>query len=230
MGILCFIQGKATAPQAQGPHKYITIPTIGLGAGARGAYNSRGNQFALLGRENPITLDIPQEAVVPTVTPSDLLKIAQKAQVHEIQLVKLAKTIPSMIQTAIKKAMQPAKDKLKSLCSTFEFLESEVISLRREVAAINEPPSTSNSNPPEPATMPVQLEEPRSPPEDWWVGYDSMSGIVSDKELYHSRPPPPLMLSVYDVNPPWPPGGVITTSYHELRTLPTPTVSTATNC
>ncbi|MCD9560543.1 hypothetical protein HAX54_019240 [Datura stramonium] len=71
-------------------------------------------------------------AVAPTPTPPDLLKIAQRAQVHESQLVKLAKAIPSMIQIAIKKAMQPAKDKLKSLCSTVEVLKSKVISLRQE--------------------------------------------------------------------------------------------------
>ncbi|MCD9559717.1 hypothetical protein HAX54_017889 [Datura stramonium] len=41
--------------------RYITMPIIGLVARARGAYNSRGNQFALLGGSNPITLDIPQE-------------------------------------------------------------------------------------------------------------------------------------------------------------------------
>ncbi|MCE3214900.1 hypothetical protein HAX54_000236 [Datura stramonium] len=105
-------------------------------------------------------------AVVPAPTPLDFLKIAQRAQVHESQLMKLSKAIPSMIQTAIKKAMQPTKDKLKSLCSTIEVLQSEVISLRREVVALGEPPSTSNSNPPEPAAVPMQLDAPRSPPDD----------------------------------------------------------------
>ncbi|MCD9644211.1 hypothetical protein HAX54_032359 [Datura stramonium] len=60
--------------------------------------------------------------VVPDPTPSNLLKIAQRAQVHESQLLKIAKSIPSMIQTAIKKVVQPAMDKLKSLCSTVEVL------------------------------------------------------------------------------------------------------------
>ncbi|MCD9641802.1 hypothetical protein HAX54_028246 [Datura stramonium] len=45
--------------------------------------------------------------VVPTHTPPDFLKVAQRAQVHEIHLAKLAKAIPSMIQLAIKKVMQP---------------------------------------------------------------------------------------------------------------------------
>ncbi|MCD9637650.1 hypothetical protein HAX54_021054 [Datura stramonium] len=53
--------------------------------------------------------------VIPTPKPPDFLKITQRAQVHENQLMKLAKAIPSMIQTSIKKVMQPAKDKLKSL-------------------------------------------------------------------------------------------------------------------
>ncbi|MCD7459304.1 hypothetical protein HAX54_040583, partial [Datura stramonium] len=65
-------------------------------------------------------------------TPPDLLKVAKRAQVHESQLVKLAKAIPFMIQTAIKKSMKPIKDKLKSLCSTIEVLERKVIYLRQE--------------------------------------------------------------------------------------------------
>ncbi|MCD7456312.1 hypothetical protein HAX54_031265 [Datura stramonium] len=122
----------------------------------------------------------------PPPTPPNLLKIAQRAYAHENHLVKLAKAIPSMIHTVNKKAMQPAKNKLKSLCSTVEVLESEVISLRKEVSALCKPLSTSNSNPSKPAAVPVQLEAPRSPPDDWWVGYDNTSEIVSDEELYHS--------------------------------------------
>ncbi|MCD7463834.1 hypothetical protein HAX54_051512 [Datura stramonium] len=38
-----------------------------------------------------------QAADAPATTPPDLLKIAQMAQVHESQIVKLAKAIPSMI-------------------------------------------------------------------------------------------------------------------------------------
>ncbi|MCE0481749.1 hypothetical protein HAX54_039744 [Datura stramonium] len=54
-------------------------------------------------------------AATPTTIPPDLIKLAQMAQVHESQLVKLAKDIPSMIQHAIKKAMQLSRDKLKGL-------------------------------------------------------------------------------------------------------------------
>ncbi|MCD7458101.1 hypothetical protein HAX54_037184 [Datura stramonium] len=60
-------------------------------------------------------------------------------------------------------------------------------------------------NPPDPAMVHSQLEAPKSPPDDWCVEYDSASEIVMDEELYHSRPPPPPMLSVYDVDPSWTP-------------------------
>ncbi|MCD7473267.1 hypothetical protein HAX54_015001, partial [Datura stramonium] len=53
--------GKATTPQAETPYRYITMPTIILGARSRGVYNSRGNQFALLGGANPIALNILKE-------------------------------------------------------------------------------------------------------------------------------------------------------------------------
>ncbi|MCE3052450.1 hypothetical protein HAX54_052675 [Datura stramonium] len=49
-----------------------------------------------------------QAVEVPASILIVLFKIAQMAQVHESQIVKLAKAIPSMIQQAIKKAMQPA--------------------------------------------------------------------------------------------------------------------------
>ncbi|MCE3051847.1 hypothetical protein HAX54_050982 [Datura stramonium] len=124
--------------------------------------------------------------VAPTITPPDFLKLAQRAQVHESQLVKLAKAIPSMTQLAMKKSMQLARDKLKGLCTTVEVLENKAITLRKEVAALNGPPSSSNPIPSEPAVVPSQPEEPRSPPDDWWVGYESTSEIVSDEELYHS--------------------------------------------
>ncbi|MCD9640660.1 hypothetical protein HAX54_026108 [Datura stramonium] len=139
--------------------------------------------------------------VVPNPTPPNLLKVAQRAQIHEIQLVKLAKAIPSMIQLAIKKSMHPTRDKLKSLCSTFEVLESEVSTLRKEVAALSGPPYTSNPIPPEPTAVSAQPEAPRSLPDNWSVGYISTSEIVSNEELYHSRPPPPPMLLVYDIDP-----------------------------
>ncbi|MCD9645690.1 hypothetical protein HAX54_034816 [Datura stramonium] len=80
---------------------------------------------------------------------------AQRAQAHESHLVKLAMEIPSMILLAINKAMQPAKDKFKSLGSSDEVLERDVISLRKEVAALGEPQSTSTLNPSEPTAVPV---------------------------------------------------------------------------
>ncbi|MCD7456799.1 hypothetical protein HAX54_033233 [Datura stramonium] len=129
--------------------------------------------------DNMITFSTKTDKDDPTINRSK----SQRAQVHEIQLVKLAKAIPSMIQTTIKKIMQLGKDKLTSLCSTVEVLEREVISLRREVAALDEPPTTNNSNPSEPAVVPMHLEAPRGPSDDWWAGYDSTSKIVSDEEL-----------------------------------------------
>ncbi|MCD7460675.1 hypothetical protein HAX54_044194, partial [Datura stramonium] len=73
--------------------------------------------------------------------------------------------------------------------------------------------------PPEPTVLPSQPEARRSPLDDWWVGYNSTSEIVSDEELYHRRPSPPPMLSVYELNPSWTPSGVAMTSYHKLCTL-----------
>ncbi|MCE3052015.1 hypothetical protein HAX54_051414, partial [Datura stramonium] len=105
-------------------------------------------------------------------TSADFLNIAQRDKKCESQFVRLAKAIPSMIQHSIKKALQPAKDKLASLCSTVEVLESEVGTLRKEVVALSAPPSTDHPTPCEPAMMPAQPKAPRSPPDDWWVGYD----------------------------------------------------------
>ncbi|MCD9558515.1 hypothetical protein HAX54_015915 [Datura stramonium] len=105
--------------------------------------------------------------MTPTPTPPDFLKLAQRAQVHESQLVKLAKDIPSKIQLALKKAIQPTREKLKGLCTTIELLKDEVITLRIEVAALSGPPSASKPIPLELATVPSQPEAPRSPPDDW---------------------------------------------------------------
>ncbi|MCD9644321.1 hypothetical protein HAX54_032506, partial [Datura stramonium] len=66
--------------------------------------------------------------------------------------------------------MQPARDKLKSLCCIVEVLESEVSTLRKEVAALSGPLSTSNPKPPEPIVVFAQPEAPRGPQDDWWVG------------------------------------------------------------
>ncbi|MCD9640258.1 hypothetical protein HAX54_025459, partial [Datura stramonium] len=71
------------------------------------------------------------------------------------ELVRLAKAIPSMIQLTIKKALQPAKDKLTSLCSIVEVLESKVVTLRKEVVALSAPPSTNYPTHCEPASMPA---------------------------------------------------------------------------
>ncbi|MCD9642067.1 hypothetical protein HAX54_028665 [Datura stramonium] len=76
---------------------------------------------------------------------------------HESQLVQLAKAIPSMIPLAIKKALQPGKDKLTRLCSTVQVLESEVNTLRKEVAALSAPPSTGHPTPHEPAKLAKSL-------------------------------------------------------------------------
>ncbi|MCD9639164.1 hypothetical protein HAX54_023521, partial [Datura stramonium] len=51
------------------------------------------------------------------------------------------------------------------------------------------------------------------------MGFDSLLKILSDEEIYHSRPPPCRMLTVREIYPSWKPDGVDTTSYHELRTL-----------
>ncbi|MCD9560988.1 hypothetical protein HAX54_019855 [Datura stramonium] len=65
--------------------------------------------------------------------PPDLINIAQRAKMHENKLVRLAKALPSMIHNAIKKALQPSKDKLASLCSIVDVLESEVGTLKQDV-------------------------------------------------------------------------------------------------
>ncbi|MCD7447753.1 hypothetical protein HAX54_034167 [Datura stramonium] len=203
-----------------------------MGARARGAYNSRGNQLALLGRADPIAPNILQEGgnqskpipmvsmlcirvacplfrpldrtmqadhviTLPTktykgapvmkrakytgnmnppppsasthtsaapfhiaefhnATPPDLFNIAQMVKMNESQLMQLAKDILSMIQLAINKALQPAKYKLTSQCSTVEVLEREMGTLRIEVAALSAPPSTSYATPCEPEAMSMQ--------------------------------------------------------------------------
>ncbi|MCD7462349.1 hypothetical protein HAX54_048307 [Datura stramonium] len=136
-------------------------------------------------------------ASAPQVSPPlNLLNIAQRENMHENQFVRLAKAIPSMIQSALKKALQPAKDMLTHLCSKVDVLENL-------------------------EAVPPQGEAPRSPPDDWWLGYHNNANFMSDEEeLHHSPPPPFQMHSVYDVDPSWALGGVATTSYHELRTLP----------
>ncbi|MCD7469064.1 hypothetical protein HAX54_007699 [Datura stramonium] len=72
----------------------------------------------------------------------------------------------------------------------------------------------------DPEAVPPQVKAPKSPLDDWWMGYHNVGDIMYDEEeIHHSPPPPPQMHLVYDVDPSWAPGGVATTSYHELRTL-----------
>ncbi|MCD7469289.1 hypothetical protein HAX54_008220 [Datura stramonium] len=79
-----------------------------------------------------------------------------------------AKDIPSMIQQAIKKTMQPVRDKLRSLCTIVEDLENEVITLRKDVATLTGPPRATNPTTPEPAVVTSQPDAPKSPLDDWW--------------------------------------------------------------
>ncbi|MCD7467954.1 hypothetical protein HAX54_005671 [Datura stramonium] len=100
-----------------------------------------------------------QEAKVPASTTTDLFKIAQMAQAHESQIVKLAKDIPSMIQQSIKKVTQPTRDKLRGLCATFEILANDLTTLRKDEATITGSPTASDPTPPKPATVASQPAE-----------------------------------------------------------------------
>ncbi|MCD9641384.1 hypothetical protein HAX54_027551 [Datura stramonium] len=80
---------------------------------------------------------------------------------------KQATVLPFPNLGAIKKALLPTKDKLASLCSTVDVLESKVGALKQEVASLTTPPSTSQPNLCEPEAVP---EAPRSPLDDWWIG------------------------------------------------------------
>ncbi|MCD7464411.1 hypothetical protein HAX54_052696 [Datura stramonium] len=94
-------------------------------------------------------------------TPPDFLNIKQREKMHESQLVRLAKAIPSMIPLSIKKALHPAKDKLTCLCSTVDVLEREVVTLRQEVATLSAAPPTCHPTPREPEVMPDSPKHPR---------------------------------------------------------------------
>ncbi|MCD7462779.1 hypothetical protein HAX54_049344 [Datura stramonium] len=59
---------------------------------------------------------------------------------------------PVMNKTS-RKPIQPARDKLKVLCTKIEVLENEVITLRKDVATLTRPPTASNPTPPEPTTV-----------------------------------------------------------------------------
>ncbi|MCE3050101.1 hypothetical protein HAX54_046466, partial [Datura stramonium] len=88
------------------------------------------------------------------------------AQVHESQIMKLAKAIPSMIQQTIKKAMQTAREKLRGLCAIVEVLENEVITLRKDMDTLTVPPPASNPTHPEPTIVTSKPEAPKSLPDD----------------------------------------------------------------
>ncbi|MCD7470079.1 hypothetical protein HAX54_009653 [Datura stramonium] len=103
------------------------------------------------------------KAAITASAPIDFFKIAQMSQAHESQIVKLAKAIPSMIQQAIKKITQPARDKLRGLCAIVEVLESDVISLRKDVDTLTGPPPASNTKPIEPAAVTSQPKAPKIP-------------------------------------------------------------------
>ncbi|MCD7468452.1 hypothetical protein HAX54_006645 [Datura stramonium] len=109
---------------------------------------------------------------------------------------------------------EPAKDMLTHLCLKVDVLETEVTTLKQEVATLTAP--TSQLTPCGHEVVPPQVKAPRSPRDDWWVSYHSESDIISDEEAYHSPASPPPIRSVYDVNPSWTLGRVATTSYHEL--------------
>ncbi|MCD7471834.1 hypothetical protein HAX54_012563 [Datura stramonium] len=63
---------------------------------------------------------------------------------------------------------------------------------------------TNQPTPCDPEAVPQQVEAPRSPPVDWWVGYHNNADIMSyEEEHHHSPPPPPQMHSLSDVDPLW---------------------------
>ncbi|MCE3051043.1 hypothetical protein HAX54_048801 [Datura stramonium] len=95
---------------------------------------------------------------------------------------------------------------------------SEVITFQLELATLTEP--TNQPTPCGHEVVPQQVKAPRSPLDDWWVGYHSNADIVfEEEEDYHGPPPPSLMHLVYDVDPLLAPRRVARASYHELGTL-----------
>ncbi|MCD9639940.1 hypothetical protein HAX54_024933, partial [Datura stramonium] len=130
----------------------------------------------------------PANASAPQISPPpDLLNIVQRVKMRENHLVRLSRAIPSMIQSALKKALQPAKDKLTHLCLKVDVLESEVTTLQQEVAIFTA--HTDQPMPYDPEAIPPQVEASRSPPDDWWVGDHNNADIMSEEEeLHHSSP------------------------------------------
>ncbi|MCD7452530.1 hypothetical protein HAX54_017285 [Datura stramonium] len=75
----------------------------------------------------PLDSTVHDNSVITLATKIDKQAPVIKAKMHENQLVQLPKALPSMIQGDIKKLLQPSKDKMASLCSTVDVLESEVV-------------------------------------------------------------------------------------------------------
>ncbi|MCD7470521.1 hypothetical protein HAX54_010449, partial [Datura stramonium] len=98
-----------------------------------------------------ITLDTKIDKAGP------MIKRARE-KMHENQLVRLSKAIPSMIQSALKKALQPVMDKLTHLGSKVDVLESEATTLQQEVATYTA--YTNRPMPYDPEAVPPQVEAP----------------------------------------------------------------------
>ncbi|MCD9639906.1 hypothetical protein HAX54_024859 [Datura stramonium] len=129
---------------------------------------------------------------------------------HENQLVRLDKAIPSMIQSAFKKALQPAKDKLTHLCSKVDILESEMTILQQEVATLTAP--TNQPTPCVPEAVPPQVKAPRVP--QMIGGWDTtVMRILCLMKRTTTANLLRLKYVVYEVNPSWALRGVATTSY-----------------
>ncbi|MCE3049846.1 hypothetical protein HAX54_045927 [Datura stramonium] len=202
--VLCIIQGMVKPPKPQGPHIYIAFPS--MGAWLRGAYNSISNQFPLFGWaisrglihhrdlkfQARMWLDLVCEWLIPSQNKTEVpIEPLDKTVLADGMIILVTKTNrnPPNHEQALKIAMRPTIDKLRGLCATVEVLETEVITLRKDMATLTRPPPARKPTPLEPAAVTSQPEAPKSLPDDWWVGYDNASEMVSD-EMYHSRLPP----------------------------------------
>ncbi|MCD7450058.1 hypothetical protein HAX54_003114 [Datura stramonium] len=97
---------------------------------------------------------------------SGLLKMVKMDHAHNAQLVKLDKSIPSMIHSAIKTAIKPVVEKLSSLCARADVLEAEVATIMEEIDRQKElisPMDIDLNIPPAGPDSPVAN---RSPPDD----------------------------------------------------------------
>ncbi|MCE2055567.1 hypothetical protein HAX54_042886 [Datura stramonium] len=121
-------------------------------------------------------------------TKNGLLKVVQTDRVKKGQLVRLAKSIPPMIQQAIKTTLKPVVDKLGSLCDRIAVLENEVVSLREELDRRKGliPPMDIDLN-----ILPTVLDPTVAdsiPLDDWCTGY-SPTNITTAAEVQDSEPP-----------------------------------------